>query len=173
MMKKLTARARGTKAAVAVAAAALGFVLVRQPLYWAAYALMIAAAGSTALCLHLAARKKLMAAQLVMENAILHIAPAVLHGRDEKAAANPCETVGMYVSVFGILLGNEIIAWGQDGDRRLQAVEIGRDCLSIDYGTLEQSQNIRLLYTRPDSDSLAAIVENFRYETGVVPVVKD
>ena len=174
-MKKLLLHARGSKAAVVVSAAALAGVLIQRPPDWAAYALVISAAGLAALYLYIPARKKLLSAQLIVENTILHIEPAVLHGRDEKAEDNPCETVGMYVSVFGILLGGEIITWGQDGGRddRLKAVEIGRDYLSIDYGTKGEVQNIRLLYARPDSDSLAGIVEKFRYETGIVPVVKD
>jgi len=174
-LKKLVLYARGSLAAVVVCGAALAVVLTQQPLNWAAYALMILAAGLAALFNYVPARKKLISAQLILDNTILHIEPAVLCGRGEETEENPCETVEMYVSVFGILLGDKIIKWGQDGGRdgRLKAVEIGRDYLSIDYGTKVEVRNIRLLYTRPDSDSLAGIVEKFRYETGIVPVVKE
>ena len=174
-MKKLVLHARVSLAAVVVCAAALTVALIQRPTNWTAYALMILAAELAALFRYVPARKKLISAQLIVENAILHIEPAVLHGRNKEAEENLCETVGMYVSVFGILLGGEIITWGQDGDRdgRLKAVEIGRDYLSIDYGTRGEAQNIRLLYARPDSDSLAGIVKKFRYETGIVPVIKD
>ena len=174
-MEKLLLRTRSSLAAVVVCAAALAVALVQRPPHWAAYALMMLAAGLAALRLYISARKKLISAQLIVENAILYIEPAVLRGRDGEGEENPCKTICMYVSVFGILLGGAIITWGQDGDRdgRLKAVEIGRDYLSIDYGTKKEAQNIRLLYARPDSDSLAGIVEKFRYETGIVPVVKN
>jgi hypothetical protein len=51
-------------------------------------------------------------------------------------------------------------------------VEIGQDYLSIDYGRGAEVNNIRLLYIRPDSVVLATIIEKFRFETGIVPVVK-
>ena len=76
----------------------------------------------------------------------------------------------MFVSGFGILLGSKIIKFNQGGIR-LKAVEIGRDYLSIDFGTDVEIRNIRLLHIRPDSAALAGIIEKFRYETGITPTI--
>jgi len=176
VLKKLESYVRGLLAAVFVCAAALAAVVIQRPPNWAAYTLMILAAGLTMLFyIYIPARKKLMLTQLIVENAILHIEPAVLHGHDGEAEESLCEAVRMYVSVFGIMLGGKIIKWGHDGglDCRLKAVEIGHDYLSIDYGTKDKARKIRMLYDRPDSSSLADIIEKFRYETGIVPVVKE
>ena len=78
------------------------------------------------------------------------------------------------MSVSGILLGRKIIIkWGQDGGRDgwLTAVEIGQDYLSIDYGTREEMHNIRLLYSKQNEDTLAAIIEKFHRDTGVIPTI--
>jgi len=175
-MKKLALHARICLAAVVLCSAALAGTLILRPPKWAVYTPMILAAGLATLFLcYIPVRKKLISAQLIVENAILHIQPAVLCGPNGGDKANPCETVEMYVSVFGVLLGSKIIKWGQDGGRdgRLKAVEIGRGYLSIAYGAKEDIKNIRLLYNRPGDDTLAGIIEKFRYETGIVPVVKE
>ena len=116
--------------------------------------------------------KKLKDARLIVENQILHIQPAVFRepGNRKESGIQPCEIVEMFVSGFGILLGSKIIKFNQEGIR-LKAVEIGRDYLSIDYGIDMDIRNIRLLYARPDSDVLAGIIENFRYETGITPTI--
>ncbi len=88
----------------------------------------------------------------------------------KESEAESCETVEMYVSCFGILLGSKVIKFNQEGIR-LKAVEIGRYYLSIDYGIDMDIRNIRLLYARPDSAVLAGIIEKFRYETGVTPTI--
>ena len=113
-------------------------------------------------------------AQLIVENQILHIQPAVFREPDNRkeSGIQPCETIEMFVSGFGILLGSKIIKFNQEGIR-LKAVEIGRDYLSIDYGTDAEVRNIRLLHVRPDSAVLVGIIEKFRYETGIVPVITE
>ncbi|MGI1659999.1 MAG: hypothetical protein ACRKFN_13695 [Desulfitobacterium sp.] len=118
--------------------------------------------------------KKLKAAQLILENQILHIQPVVFRELDDRKESEirSCETVEMFISGFGILLGSKIIKFNQEGIR-LKAVEIGRDYLSIDYGTDGEVRNIRLIHARPDSAVLVGIIEKFRYETGIVPVVTE
>ena len=88
-----------------------------------------------------------------------------------KKAEKLRENYGIYVSTFGILLGDKIIMFNQSGIW-LRKVEIGRDYISFDYGARDEAlQNIRLLYSRPDGDELAGIIEKFRDETRVIPVI--
>lgn len=127
---------------------------------------------------------RLKTAKLIIENQILYIQPMAMgvlgwengsSGRIDKdlgkdAAGSPAESIEVFVSCFGILLGSKIIKFNQQGIR-LKAVEIGRYYLSIDYGTDMDIRNIRLLYARPDSAVLADIIEKFRYETGIMPTI--
>lgn len=128
--------------------------------------------------------RKLKTAKLIIENKILYIQPMAMgdlgwengsSGRIDNdlgkdAAGLPAESIEVFVSCFGILLGSKIIKFNQEGIR-LKAVEIGRYYLSIDYGIDMDIRNIRLLYARPDSDILAGIIEKFRYETGITPTI--
>ena len=167
-MKKLVIYARIFLTAVIICAAALAAELVFRPPDFITYALLISAAGLAALLLLISARRKLMAAKAITESAIIYIQPAVHRG---DGGENIGEAVGMCVSCFGIMLGGRIIKFNQNGIW-LRNVEIGRDYISFDYGAKDEKlQNIRLLYSRPGEDILAGIIEKFRKETGVVPVV--
>ena len=154
--------ARCSLSAVIVFAAALAGALILRPPNWIAYAPVILAAGLAALLLCIPARKNLKSAQLIVENTIVTIQPAVICGR---------KNFDIYVSGFGILLGAKIIEFNRNGIW-LASVEIGQDYISFGYGARGgELQNIRLLYSKPDEDALAGIVENFRKETGVVPTI--
>ena len=127
---------------------------------------------------------RLKTAKLIIENKILYIQPMAMSGlgwenrglgRIDKdlgkdVSVLPTESIEVFVSCFGILLGSKIIKFNQEGIQ-LKAVEIGRHYLSVDYGTGSNSRNIRLLYARPDNDILAGIIEKFRYETGITPTI--
>ena len=173
-MKRLVLHAHCLLAAVIVFAAALAGVLILRPQNWIAYAPVILAAGLAALLHYTPACKNLRSAQLIVENTIIPIEPAVLRGRTEEAreeAENLCENFRIYVSAFGILLGDKVIVFNQNGIW-LRKVEIGRDYISFDYGARDDAlKNIRLLYSRPDGNELADIIGKFREETRVVPVI--
>lgn len=173
-MKKIGWYARCFLAATIFCAAAFGLALILQPTHWKLYAALALSAGLIAASLFFSVNKKLTAARLIVENQILHIQPAVFRERDssKESEIRSCETVEMFVSCFGILLGSKVIKFNQEGIR-LKAVEIGRDYLSLDYGRDMDIRNIRLIYVRPDRAALADIVEKFRYETGVVPTVAE
>ena len=133
-------------------------------------AVTLAASGCSA-GLWLGEYKKLKMAQLIVENQILHIRPAVI--RNSAGDAEEPEDAGsieLFVSYFGILLDSKIIKFTYDGIR-LKAVEFGRDFISLTYGTDKRVQNIRLLCEVVDRKELEEIVEKFRYETGIVPVI--
>ena len=146
--------------------------LIQQPPNWKPYAVVTLLAGLIATFLFFTVRKKLTAAQLIVENQILHIQPAVLRERRnmKESEAQPCETVEMFVSCFGILLGSKVIKFNQEGIL-LKAVEIGRDYLSLDYGRDADIRNIRLIHSSPNITVLESIIEKFRYETGNTPTI--
>jgi len=170
-LKKLALYTRIFFTAVVICAASLTATLVFRPPNFILYALLIFAAGLAAFLLLIAVRKNFTAAQVIADNAIIYIQPAVLRGDDCKNINNINETVGMCVSCFGIMLGGKIIKFNQNSIW-LRNVEIGQDYISFDYGARNKElQNIRLLYSRPDGDILAGIIEKFRKETGVVPTI--
>lgn len=171
-MKRMVWYARGCLAACIVCAVSLVTALIRQPLYWNWFVVISLTTGLIAAFLFFSVCKKLAQARLIVENQILHIQPAVFREWDsrDEFGTRPCETVEMFVSCFGILLGSKVIKFNQEGIQ-LKAVEIGPNYLSIDYGTNIDIQNIRLIYVRPESEGLAQIISKFRYETGIVPVV--
>lgn len=171
-MKKIGWCARSFLAASIFCAAAFAAVLLLHPTNWMLYATLALSAGLLAAFLFFTENQRLTAARLIVENQILHIQPAVLRERDsvKESDVESCETVEMFVSCFGILLGSKVIKFNQEGIR-LKAVEIGRDYLSLDYGRDTDIHNIRLIHARPDSTVLASIIEKFRYETGITPTV--
>jgi len=173
-LKKITWHARFFLAASILCSAAFVIELILTPPNWKSHVILFLSAGLITAFFFGAMNKKMKSARLIIENQIFHIQPAVLREREgrKESETKPCETVEMFVSCFGILLGSKIIKFNQEGIQ-LKAVEIGRDYLSIDYGTNTNISNIRLLYARPDSAVLADIVEKFRYETGVVPAIKE
>ena len=171
-MKKIARYARCLLAASIFCAIAFAAALILQPPSWKLYAGVALTAGLIAAFLFFTMRKKLTAARLIVENQILHIQPAVQRVRNsmKESEAESLETVEMFVSCFGILLGSKVIKFNQE-DIRLKAVEIGRDYLSLDYGKDTDVHSIKLIHARPDSAVLADIVEKFRYETGVIPTI--
>ena len=171
-MKKIALYARCFLAASIFCVVAFAVALILRPPHWKPYAVIALSAGLMAVFLFFTVSKKLTAARLIVENQILHIQPAVLRERDstKESEAAPCETVEMFVSCFGILLGSKVIKFNQEGIR-LKAVEIGRDYLSLDYGRDMDIRSIRLIYSRPDSAVLEGVVEKFHYETGITPTI--
>ena len=171
-MKKIAWYARRFMAASIFCAVAFAAALILQPPNWKPYAVVALSAGLIAIFLFFTMNQRLTAARLIVENQILHIQPAVLRERNsmKESEAEPCETVEMFVSCFGILLGSKVIKFNQEGIR-LKAVEIGRDYLSLDYGRDTDIRNIRLIHSRPDSTVLTDIIEKFRYETGITPTI--
>ena len=124
-------------------------------------------------CLWVREYKRLKIAQLIVENQILYIQSAVINDCTYDIAES--EVIGgieVFISNFGILLDSNIIKFNQ-GDVRLKAVKIGRDFISLAYGTDKRMQITRLLSTPIGERELADIVEKFRYETGVMPELID
>lgn len=115
--------------------------------------------------------RKSEAAQLIVENQLLHIRPAVIsEGAGEGGKAEDAENIDIFVSYFGILVGSKIIKFNQEGIS-LKAVEIGPDFISFTYGREKRVQNTRLLWAEINNGELEKLVERLRYETGIVPVI--
>ena len=171
-MKKIVWYAKYSLTAAIFCAVAFMAALILQPPNWKPYAVVGLSAGLIAAFLFFITNQRLKAARLIIENQILHIQPAVLRKRDsmKENEAESYETVEMFVSCFGILLGSKVIKFNQEGIR-LKAVEIGRDYLSLDYGRDTDIRSIKLIHSRPCSDVLEGIIEKFRYETGITPTI--
>ncbi len=126
-------------------------------------------AGGTAAGFWIRELGKLKIARLIAENQILHIRPAVISDSvGDASKPEGKENIEVFISYFGILLNTKIIKFNQDGIR-LKAVEIGRDFISLTYGTEKRTQNTRLLRAPIDSAAMDEIRERFRYETGITP----
>ena len=114
--------------------------------------------------------RKLKTARLIIENQILHIKPAII---DAGTCDSPIGGIEIIISCFGILLGSQVIKFNLDGIN-LKAVEIGSEFICLTYGAKDkQTQKIRILHGAMDSLEMQRIGEKFRYETGVVPIIKD
>ena len=115
--------------------------------------------------------RKLKIARLIAENPILHINTAVISDLSGEAVQpENIENIEVIVSYFGILLGEKIIKFNQDGIR-LRTVEIGTDFISFTCGTEKRTQIIRILRPAIDPAMLEQISERFRYETGITPTL--
>ncbi|MFA5577561.1 MAG: hypothetical protein WCZ27_10715 [Tissierellaceae bacterium] len=127
--------------------------------------------NAIAMGLWLREKNRLKIANLIAENPILHITTAVIsHMSAEIARQLDTENTQIIISYFGILIGEKIIKFNQDGIQ-LRAVEIGGDYISFTYGIKKTMQNIRLLCPNLEAEELDRLVEKFRYETGITPTI--
>ena len=156
-----------------VAASLLFFIGTAGPGQSGRFSLMlIVAALILAAALTVREGRKLSAARLIVENQTLHIQSAVfqMQRNVERSDYHWKESVEVFVSCFGILLDSMIIKFNQEGIR-LKAVEIGRSCISLDYGTDTVTRRVSLFHAGTDSVKLEEMIERFRYETGITPVL--
>ncbi|NPV91264.1 MAG: hypothetical protein HPY50_10895 [Firmicutes bacterium] len=176
-MKEIRQRARLLMAATGIGVTASTFMLLQdrgilmlQPKTFLAFAIpatMLSAA------LAILEYKKLKTAELIVENQILYIQPAVIDaGVRGKGSASSDGDIEVFISGFGILLDSKVIKFNQDGVY-LKDVEIGREYMCLTYGTNTSTRKTRILHAAMDSREVQDIVEKFRFETGVVPVVTD
>lgn len=113
------------------------------------------------------------AAQLIVENKIIHIKTAQIEeDLILKQKTRPAGGIEVFISCFGILLDARVIKFNVDRIS-LKKVEIGRKLICLSYGTKVWTQRIRILHDTTDHEELQGYLERFRYETGVVPVIKD
>ena len=146
-MKRIVWYSRCFMVASMFCAVAFAGAILLQPTDWKAYAIVALTTGGMFGFLFFAVKKKLTAARLIVENQILNIQPAVLRERNSTKERKPesCESVEVFVSCFGILLGSKVIKFNREGIR-LMAVEIEQSDLSLDYGRGMDIHNIRLIH---------------------------
>ncbi len=106
-------------------------------------------------------RKQIFDANLIIDNQIIHIKPAIISG----------DPLDVFVSCFGILLDSKIIKFNQEGVS-LKEVELGRDFIYLSYGTDNNIQNIKLLHGLTGENDFAEISNKFLYETGIQAIIK-
>ena len=113
-------------------------------------------------------------AKLIIENKIMHIEAAEINQEsdDLRSKILRIEVLEVYISCFGILLGSRVIKFNIDGIN-LKKVEIGNDFISLVYGTNKKNQIIKLIHGVIRGQDLLDIIERFRYETGITPIVVD
>ena len=147
-----------------LAATPLAPVIFLQIPNWKLYTIFILAVTLTAAFYYERARRNVMAALLIMENQIMHFGLAVFDKQ--------IESIEVFISCFGVLIGSRIIKFNQSGIR-LKAVELGKDFVSLTYGTEKKTQNIKIFHAENRQCELTEVVRKFRYETGVVPVIEE
>lgn len=115
--------------------------------------------------------KELKTAELIIDNRILHVRSAVVESGGS-GCPSPAGGIEVFISVFGILMDSTVLKFNMDGVR-LKGVEIGSEYLRLAYGTDLNTQKTSILHASIDSREIQDIVEKFRFETGIVPVITD
>jgi hypothetical protein len=108
---------------------------------------------------------------LIIENKIIYIEVAEIRQKsDDGSSFIMLGGLEVYISCFGILLGSRVIRFNINGIN-LKEVEIGNGFISLVYGNDKKIQNIKLLHGVIEKAELQYIVEGFRHETGIIPIV--
>lgn len=110
---------------------------------------------------------RLRSADLIIDNQILHIRPAVVDSKE--CGSTGAEGIDIYLSCFGILLSSRVICFNRKSNK-LSSVEIGKNFISLSYGTAQHTEKTRLLIEPINAEIMKSIAERFRFETGVVAV---
>lgn len=131
--------------------------------------ILILSAISAGLWIH--EYRKLKIAQLIVENPIISIRISIINNiSNEAKQEDKAETTEVLISYFGILLETRMIKFNQGGIL-LKAVEIGKEFISLSYGTDNNLKKIWILRPPIDAVQLDSIAEMFRYETGIIPQI--
>lgn len=111
------------------------------------------------------------AAKLITENKFMNIEVAEIRIKpDDASSHSKIDGLEVYVSCFGILLGSKVIKFNINGIN-LKEVEIGNDFIYLAYGTDKKIHTIKLIHGDLEKEELKDIVEGFRHETGIIPIV--
>ncbi len=118
--------------------------------------------------------RKYKTAILIKENKIMHIQTATIEEATTEGATKVLTSGGIevYISCFGILLDTKVIRFNMDGIH-LTSVEIGHESINLSYGREKKSQTVCILHGAVGSEELENLMKRFRYETGIVPALKD
>lgn len=116
--------------------------------------------------------RKLVFAQLIVDNKIVVIqaVQAELKSWRRNNIVLSSDSIDIFISCFGILLGSRIIKFNTEGIY-LKKIAIGKEFIEIYFGNKNRQQFIRLLNKITDENELTHIIEQFRRETGVIPKI--
>lgn len=113
--------------------------------------------------------KNLKMAEIITENQIIHLQSGYCL-IESGTTSSSAKKVDIAISNFGILIGAKIIKFNQR-DIWLKAVGMGKDFISLTYGSFGKTQNLQLIHAEFDREELDKVVEKFRFETGIIPQI--
>lgn len=113
-------------------------------------------------------------AGLIIENRIMHIEAVKIMDcvTGRSGASRGVSGIDVYISCFGILLNTRVIKFNLGGIR-LKSVEMGRESICLVYGTEKRLQKTRILHEKIRDQEMQYIMEKFRHETGILPVIAE
>lgn len=161
-MKKLIRQAHCLLTMAVLGSMVFTALIFLKPSDWKALAFLSLAIVLVILLLLGKSKQNIRTAQLIIENQIMHIQPAIFKDQGD--------SFEVFVSCFGILLASKIIKFNQE-NIRLKSVELGQDFISLTYGNERRTQYTKLLHEKISTDMLNEIARRFSYETGIVPVI--
>lgn len=126
-------------------------------------ALCSGAAGMILLILFIRQNRRLYRAELIRDNPILTMTPAIVSRPGDGQKQYGEETV---VSTFGVMVGGKIYAWGYDGVR-LDSIEISREKLYLRFGKADEILYMELLHGLTGLREVKEVIQKLLYETGV------
>jgi archaellum component FlaF (FlaF/FlaG flagellin family) len=117
--------------------------------------------------------KKVVAAKLIIDNRIMYLKQA--HILDQKVQSSHInksvnKDIEVFISCFGILIDSKIIKFNLDGVL-LKEVQLSDRYITLGYGRDNTVERIRILHETLTIYEMIRIIESFRYETGVTPVL--
>ena len=118
--------------------------------------------------------RKYKDAMLILDNEIIKIKVAKIEHKTSQNndSFSTAEDMDASISCFGVLLDSKVIKFNQD-KIILNSVVIQRDSISFVYGSKGVSERLTILHGVMDKEQIQNIVDRFRYETGIVPMVLD
>lgn len=147
-------------------------VPVLQPTAWGLYTGAVFLLLLISILLLGKVSRAIKAAQLIIENQILHTEPVIFKKQSQKKSVQylPGNSIEVFISCFGILLGAKIIIFNQS-EVRLRTVELGRYYITLTYGTDRKIRKAKVLHSEIRNEQLIDIIRKFQYETGITPTV--
>lgn len=172
-MKTIRSKARRLACAAVLGAAVCILFCILPPDWFSSYIAVFSllAAGTAVLAvLALRALHMLRSAQLIVDNELLHVCPAMTKTEDEDQSGGAAMEVS--VSAFGVLLDTRIVRFNRRANR-LRRVEIGRDKITLIYGPDAHTGKTVILHELMSDETARNLAGRFRFETGAEAVITD
>lgn len=108
-------------------------------------------------------------AKMICENSIMQINVAIVNSFPEKVKHSNNGLI-IYVSCFGILIGNKIVSYNANG-KKLNSISIDSEYLEISYCDKNLTRSVKILHGALAENEIARIKQHFCYETGITPSI--